>query len=132
MANYYADARSNYFRVKDEQAFRDALAPYEVEIVKRNAVEYALLANGGDCNGWPSWSVNEQDEDVEIDFPALVAEHLADGEVAIFMEAGAEKLRYIVGQAIAINANGETRVVDLTDIYNLAAELGSRITPARY
>jgi hypothetical protein len=63
----------------------------------------------------------------------MVARHLADDEVAIFMEAGAEKHRYVAGNAIAINSKGEIETVFLTDIYEKAKHLSSKpITIAEY
>jgi len=46
----------------------------------------------------------------------MVADHLIDGEVAIFMECGAEKLRYIVGCAVAVNNKREYKVVNINSI----------------
>ena len=48
------------------------------------------------------------------------------------MEAGSEKLRYIVGYAEAINSRGERASIGLNDIYKLAENLGSSITVAEY
>ena len=65
----------------------------------------------------------------------LVADHLVDGEVAIFMEVGFEKMRYLTGTAVAVNAIGDTRHIDLNSIYELAKELapeGTTITTAEY
>lgn len=64
--------------------------------------------------------------------PELVAAHLVDGDVAVFMEVGFEKMRFLVGQAVAINAAGEHRTVSLDDIYASARDLGSTVTDATY
>jgi hypothetical protein len=48
------------------------------------------------------------------------------------MGAGAEKLRYIHGYAIAFNNKGETRMIHLTDIYKIAEELGKDVKKAEY
>ena len=61
----------------------------------------------------------------------IVAERLTDGEVAVFMEAGHERL-YVVGFAVAINNKFETREVSLDGIYELATELGPNVTVAEY
>jgi hypothetical protein len=135
MANYYGAARSNYFAVKDETAFRASL-PMHLTVVTNKPEpgepqRFALLSDEPDGGGWPA-SVYDEDTDdyVDIDVAVFVSEHLADGEVAVFMEAGAEKLRYIVGHAVAINGAGETRTVNLNDIYELARELGPNVTEA--
>lgn len=134
MANYTASARTNYFLVKDLDAFKEALSPFEVQVHGRSEDDrVCILGEDPDGGAWPTHLYNEDADDYEdVDFPGLVAEHLADDEVAIFMEAGAEKLRYVVGQAIAINNKGEIRTIDLTRIYDLARELGSNVTLAEY
>jgi hypothetical protein len=98
MANWTGSARSNYFRVKDEHG------------------------------GWPNWIPAEtiDEEDVEVDVAEIVAGHLAAGEVAILIEVGAEKLRYLTGIAVAVNDRNEQRCIDLEDIYEVAKELGDK------
>ena len=72
------------------------------------------------------WGDDESDdadaaEDVEVDVIDLVATHLTPGEVAVFQSIGNEKLRYVNGVAVAINADGDRVTVTLDDIYDLAA-----------
>ncbi len=137
MANYYGSARSNYFKVKDEAVFQEALSLIpDIEIHGDNESGFCILVSGGDYGGWPNMGWNEEtEEDYDIDVPLLVSEHLIDGAVAIFMESGAEKLRYVTGYAEAINSKGERTSISLTDIYEAAAELTDTpedITPAEY
>lgn len=142
MANWYGTARSNYFKVKDEQAFRAALAQLEdIKVIDdRTRLDdpgegrFALLVEDSDSGSWPSWvfSDDESDEPDEVDLVAVIAPHLAEGEVAVLMEAGAEKLRYITGWALAFNGKGEIRRVSLDDIYDAAAELGTAVTQVAY
>lgn len=122
MANYYATARSNYFRVKDKTAFREwadnipGLGVWDDREDGRVGVY-----DGGDSGGWPSQRYNEETEDYEdLDLAYELSEHLAEGEVAVLMEAGAEKMRYVCGYAIAVNHKGERITVSLNDIYDLA------------
>lgn len=129
MANYYASCRTNYFKVKDPEAFKAVmdLVP-GIEVHQQEDV-FCLLGNNDDGGGWPSAYHPSDDPDadlVELDLPTLVATHLADDQVAVFLEVGAEKLRYLVGYALAINNAGETRVVSIDDIYAKAGELTSR------
>lgn len=137
MANYYGSARSNYFKVKDEAAFLAALEDVpDIEIHGVNEKGFCILVNGGDYGGWPTmgWD-DEEEDDFEIDLPVLVSEHLLDDEVAIFMESGAEKLRYIVGYAEAINNKGERKTISLMDIYDIAKGMTSKpenVTQAEY
>lgn len=135
MANYIASCRTNRFRVKDPEAFKTAMASiHDVEVEGDDGV-FLLIGSNDDGAGWPCSQYDEdKDEDVELDFFALVAPHLEDGEVAIFMEVGAEKLRYLIGYAIAVNNKGEKLVVALDDIYKLAEKLapGKEITKVQY
>jgi len=129
MANYYGSCRSNYFRVKDGAAFESLMAQIpSIEVAKEKDSTYTVLGDCPDGGGWPQWDI----DDNEIDLPLIVAEHLIEGEVAVFMESGAEKLKYIVGYAEAINSRGERVSVRLTDIYKLAERLGSDISLAEY
>lgn len=134
MANYYANARSNYFRVTDREKFATRMEAFpDVSVHDGKDGSLCLLADQGDGGGWPSCAFDSETDDyVEADLFGVVAQHLAEGEVAVFLEAGAEKLRYICGFAVAINARGERREVGLNDIYDLAAELGPNVTQAQY
>ena len=140
MADWYGHARSNYFRVKDLDAFKAKMEQVGLEVVGRrqdDSVEadgrVAVLSTNDDKGGWPSgYYDDDADEDVEVDVVELIAEHLADDEVAVFMECGAEKLRYLTGNATAVNNKGEMRQVWLDQIYPLAAELGTNVTHASY
>ena len=133
MANWYGKARTNYFRVKDVEAFREtkAFKNLEVEVIDKDGM-VGLLAEG-EFGDFPSGYHDENDEWVDVDVEALVAEHLIEGEVAVFMTVGWEKMRYLTGSARAINSAGQTRQVDLDDIYDLARrELGPNVTTATY
>ena len=144
MANYYGSCRTNYFKVKDEEAFKAAIESLpDVEchrsdgaIDAEHAGLYCILGNNDDGGGWPSYQYDkEMDDYVEFDLIDEVYSHLADGEVAIFMEVGAEKLRFLVGYAEAVNNMGEREKVSLLDIYDKAKRLTSRpedITQAEY
>jgi hypothetical protein len=66
------------------------------------------------------------------DLFGVVAEHLVEGDVTVFMSAGAEKARYITGIAVAINSERRMRRVFLTNIYDLARHSGENVTVAEY
>ena len=142
MANYYATARSNYFAVKDETAFRewaDLLRLTILEPDHRNKVADGIprfgIASGDrdDSGGWPTSLADEETGDYEdIDVHEQLAAHLADNEVAVLMEVGNERLRYVSGMAVAINNKGRTVRVNLDSIYTAARKLGSNITRAEY
>ena len=135
MANYQEICRSNYFRVKDMEAFVKFIQDFEgqgMEIIKSDDDEelVGFLAPGG----LPSSRYHEESETYEdIDFTGELAEYLADGEVAIIMGVGWEELRYVNGYAIAINNKGEIRHTHLDRIYDLAKEIAeNEATKAEY
>ena len=142
MADFIASARSNYFSVVDRAAFEAWLdtLPLDVSIITEPDPDvpeekvgllfnepYGILMNFEDMDG--------QERDVLKE----LAPHLADGETAILMEAGAEKLRYISGVAIALQRAREEPEgyrmlkVCLSDIYDLAEKAwGGTIRTAEY
>ena len=144
MANYIATARSNYFRVKNREAFLEWVETLpDVEVVTKTTTVgisadtyYALLSDDPDNGCFPAWRFPEDGSDeIEIDLAQELSEHLVEDSIAILMEAGAEKQRYICGYAIAVNSAGEKVEIFLGDIYLLAAERfgeGPEITAAEY
>lgn len=134
MANYYASARSNYFRVKDIDAFEKwvesvpGLGIFTKE--KDGETLYAIYDDGPDACGWPSY---DYEDDTEIDLTAELAAHLVDGDVAVLIEVGAEKLRYLVGQAVAVRSDGEVIHLNLNTIYQTVKDQwGVTTTKAEY
>ena len=126
MANFYGTARTNYFEVKDLEAFEEAMSKLpDLEIVYKEGL-VGLLVDDGDSGCFPSFTYDEDAGELdgnEIDIAEYVAEHLADGAVAIFMQCGAEKMRYVSAYAEAINSKFQRKFVSLDDIYDLAAGL---------
>ena len=136
MANYYATTRSNYFRVKDAKAFEAWCRKRSLVFWRKRVTDvgdcYAITADTGDCAGWP---VDDPDQDDEFDFTAELAGHLDPRDVAILFEIGAEKLRYLMGVATAVNPDGQTVRVMLDEIYIRARKaFGTKltITPGTY
>jgi hypothetical protein len=135
MANFYAACRTNYFKVKDDDAFIAAMSEIPGLDVGNSDDGFYILGDDPDGAGWPNWVQDDEGNEIEIDLPLEVSKYLADGEVAIFMESGAEKLRYIVGYAVAINSQGEQVSIGLNDIYDMARGLTDRpqdVTVAEY
>ena len=135
MANYYEMSRSSYFRVNDKEAFRAFLERFggAVEMIEDDKGRVGFLAQ----EGIPSTCMPDDSgsEAEEVDFVSELAAYLADNEVAVVMANGYEKMRYLVGYAIAINNKKERREVDLAGIYDLASQLTKkpkRITRAEY
>lgn len=131
MANYYESARTNYFAVKDVEEFKKEISPLGLEVVENKDGKLALLSDLEE--GFPYSYYDEEIEDsVEVSWNEIFKQHLQDEEVAILMGAGAEKLRYISGWAVAYNNKGEQKSISLDDIYELASSLGKNVTKAEY
>jgi len=190
MANWYGTARSNYFRVKDTNAFKAWIhampdlfllekdgkfgfyaegdsggfpsfinkhlaevkgtirSPQGETVHTFTHVAYGYAPDDEDVladatrhfQGLPAWKEQENptldleikeksEEEIEVDWTSMLAPHLAEGEVAILKEAGAEKVRYITGWAMAIAWDGRTTYIGLNDIYaKAAAEFGVEST----
>lgn len=136
MANWYGSARSNYFRVKDTEAFLTWTEHRGLGVFKSEKMPGFLSIYPGDdldSGGWPSY---DMEKDEELDLVTELSEHLAPGEVAVLLEVGAEKLCYLTGQAIAVNAKGRVVEVTLSEIYRKTARTfripESAITLAQY
>lgn len=128
MANYVGHARSNCFRIRDETTFLawvDTLPGVVAQRENSDRKLFVLLVEDADGGGWPHWRYQEDMEDEEeLDLHAELSEHLAEGEVAILQEVGSEKLRYLVGYAVAVNHKGETLSVSIDEIYQMVQEAG--------
>ena len=134
MANYYGKGRTNYFRVNDEAAFIQAMNNLPgLEVHQDNDGRFMVMDSNPDGGGWPTHSYDEKTgEDKEINIAMEISKHLSENEVAVIMETGSEKHRYLIGWAVAINSKGEQRHISLNDIYKMASELGSNVTEATY
>ena len=135
MANYYENARTNYFTVKDEAKFNEFLCSLSgLDSYKDKEGRHAIFFDYE--SGVPFSKYNEETKDYDdVDFLAELSQHLADGSIAIVMGAGAEKLRYITGYAEAINSKGERVSINIDSIYDLAKQKfdkDAEITPAQY
>lgn len=130
MANYYAKFRSNYFNVKDRDAFIawTATLPGLEPVFRTGAFQQntaTLLCDG-------SMPVQNGDDE-EISLTDELATHLQDDQVAILMEVGSEGMRYFCGFTIAVNAKGKTIHLSLDDIYSKTIKtFGLAATRAQY
>lgn len=126
MANWYGACRSNYFRVRDLDAFKAWLVDFPAKLIVGLDGRFGFLST--DYYG----GVPQDDERDIID---ELHEYLAENEVAVVIVVGAEKARYLTGAAVAIAWTGEQVEIDLNDIYGLAQdEFGgdASITKAEY
>jgi hypothetical protein len=136
MANFYGQTRSNYFAVKDAEAFTTELENYPVKVItqeKDGVTLYGFLDNDDDGSG-EIWSIynDETDEFDEIAWADVFKRHLQDDWVAVIITNGYEKYRYFTGDATAYNNKGESRTINIDHIYDLAKDLGSNRTHASY
>jgi len=133
MANYESAVRSNYFKVRNVEAFKDFCSRCGMEFIESSKTQGdthddRLKNNPEDLvgficgeNGIPNEILNQDyDEYEEFDFYTTLAEHLEKGQVAVVQEIGCEKMRYLVGYAVAVNWEGKSVSVGLDDIYRLA------------
>jgi len=97
MATWCGSSRSNYFTVKDTGAFRVWADQLGIDVWEGDGLglsgRFAIAVVDG--SGWPSTRYSHDGDDVDVDLTAELATHLVDGAVAIIMETGAEKLRYL-------------------------------------
>lgn len=128
MADYYGRGRTNIFKVKDISALKTALAGAEFTVEERpdrgaDAVSITVSENDG-AGSWGQlvYTGGDDADPTELSVPDIIAEHLQDGQVAVFVHAGAEELRYLSAYSIAVHADGRQVRVDLDDIYQRAAE----------
>jgi hypothetical protein len=129
MANYYGAARSNYFQVKDLNAFKASLHPFNVQIVE-DPRGITLLSKSD--SGWDWYNPKTDEPADEVD---LISRHLQKNEVCVLMETGAEKLCFLGGYAVAFDHTGKEVSLNLNQIYDMArAAFGdkAKITEASY
>ena len=109
MANYCCTLRTNYFHVKDADAFRAFMAQVY------GAEDAIVLWEEKDCNGDLTFGFgthggigglhnSEDDADAAAydEFINGLQEHIADDDAVIILEAGHEKLCYVVGDATVV------------------------------
>lgn len=138
MANFYGQARSNYFAVKNEEAFRTAIAELPVRMIekKNEADDITLFGfldadDEGQADVWSVWD-EVKEEQVEVDWSEFFKTHLADDWVAVIISVGWEKYRYFQGDVVAFNNKGESKTINLDHIYEIVGDLGGKVTHASY
>ena len=88
--------RSNYFRVKDEAAFREWAESREIEVWNTDEDRgsyFSISSRESNGEGWRRLTFDEESNDpLDLNIAEELAEHLQDGSVAVLIEIGAEKL----------------------------------------
>ena len=119
MASYVCAIRTNYFRVTEEEKFRNLIGEFlsgSCEVFTRTDVNSnKLVGFGSDENiNWP--------ED-DTGFVSGLQECLAEDDSIIVLEVGHEKLRYLIGAATIITRSS-IETIDLTSLaISKAAEM---------
>ena len=128
MANYYGKGRSNYFKVKEPDAFVKALEEFpDLEYHRDNEGRFMIMDSNPNGGGWPTSLYNEKSDDyIDLDLPGVIAKHLDDDAVAVLMEVGSEKYRFLLGWAVAINNKGERETINISDIYEKSEKPGNK------
>ena len=119
MANYTALCRSNYVQARDNNALSEFFSSFsEMEILEKDG-RLGFICH----DGMP----HREDEDGEnrVSILALAKELgalMAEDEILVIKEIGSERLRYLIGGAIAIHSSGEFCSLSLCDIYKRASD----------
>jgi hypothetical protein len=141
------DARSNYFAVKDLGKLTSALdevlyyqfggEAYSLETIVKNGKTLYSIRFHSDLSFFPVTYITESGGIEYIDWPGIFMDCLEDGWVAILMAAGITRtwgiagLQRVEGYAYAFNSKGESREIQLSDIYHLAKDLGEHVTQVK-
>lgn len=109
MANYNAASRTNYFKVKDIEAFKKSMSKIsaeDLEVWEDTSSDGETLVAFGGFDVFTEVYLHEDDDDFAgdylVDISEIIQPHLCDGEVCIIFESGYEKLRYVTGSAYVI------------------------------
>lgn len=130
MANYYGATRTNYFHVKDANAFRSLMSNVyadedEIDVWEEKDGNGDTVFGFG-CYGSilgirPDGTTDNEDFDYDYEgFTKGLSKCVADDDAIIILEAGHEKLRYLVGGAMVITSKA-SMYYDIADIAQLRA-----------
>lgn len=122
MAQYMGAFRSNTFRVKDEEAFREFMETVQCEDdlhVWRTDDGAVGFAGYGDL---PTLCGEDDEDGNAQELAPILATHLAEGEVCIMEGAGHEKLRYVNAVAVAVLWDGRTTSLTFSDLRDRVAK----------
>ena len=130
--DYACRARTNYFAVRDLQAFEEELQlvcggknyyldTKELDGVQVHAVLFAT-------SGFPQTYFTHGGLEDWVDWCGFFASHLEDDWVAVVMEVEYRGLEEVAGTAYAFNNKMEMDVLALRQIVPIATKLGSKIT----
>ena len=128
MANYTCAVRTNYFKVRDPEAFRvfmqrvygeeDHVSLWE-QMDNSGVLRFGFGSYGG-IGGLRNEPCDDDDEydDDDDTYDAFIdglQAHIAEDDACLIFEAGHEKLRYVTGSCTIVTAK-ETRHLDIADM----------------
>lgn len=123
MANCTAVARTNYFRVTDEEKYQEL---FKHLVADSKIQDFSKEQDGILYHGFEVYSLIDYEVDGEYDFDIFLEELqkiLPKEEAFIYQDVGNEKLRYIEGSAIVLTAEG-CQIMNITEwIENSLAEM---------
>lgn len=91
MANYNSYTRSNYFKVKNLELFKEQIAKMEGLDLFEYDDKHICVAIYGDL-----YSIDEEDREyTHDDYTKLIQEHIEEDETVFISSVGHEKLRYL-------------------------------------
>lgn len=110
MSTYYCTARTNYFKVTDEERYAELFANLVAsdgdEVEDFTKEENGVILHGFGAMSSIDYRVSDGDNP-EYDFDVFLDEIqkiLPDDEAFIYMETGHEKLCYLTGYAIVVTS----------------------------
>lgn len=123
MANYCCTIRTNYFHVKDDEAFRALMSRAygcedSVELWEdkdENGKTVFGFGTYGGISGLRDLDDGDIDDSSYDNFIDCLQESVADDDAIIILESGNEKMRYVIGSATIITGS-EHKYIDITDI----------------
>lgn len=126
MANYSCAIRTNYFHVKDNEAFEEFMSHVYAEdldvfhkVDNKGNKLYGFGCYGGISGYFNSEESYENDDEAwdnaYDNFIDGLARHVAEDEAILIFESGNEKLRYVVGSVAVITSKGY-QYKDITDM----------------
>jgi len=126
---YIGTGRSNYVKIKNEKKWKQLCEKYGLEFLKNKEGQFGFHASNEDGQVVTSDYDEGLDEETQFpDFMEAFSELIEDEEVLVWMHVGSEGVRYLMGEAIAINNKKEKVSINLTDIYKKSKKLGKNIT----
>lgn len=134
MANYCCAYRTNYFKVKDNEKFKEFMTHVYAEDLEvfhkkdENGNELYGFGGYGGISGYFNNENEYEDSDEAWDnaydnFIDGLAKQVAEDDAILLFEVGNEKLRYVVGSVAIITSKG----YEYRDITNVGVEIAKQM-----